>query len=64
MPPVVAPLFHFCKGLIAFTASAAADDDHVLNRRGVLERLVGIPLERNHLAAAVSTVGGDEKFDL
>ena len=64
MPPVVAPFFHFGKGFIAFTAGAATDDDYVLNRRGVLEGLVGISLERNHLASAVSAVGGDEKFDL
>ena len=40
------------------------DDDHVLDRRRALERLVGHLLQRHHLAAAPAAVGGDEQRGL
>ena len=44
--------------------AAAPDDDDVLDRRRVGQRLVGGRLEREHLAAAVSAVGGDQHLGL
>ena len=45
-------------------ARAALDDDDVLDRRRVFQRLVGHLLERHDLAAAVAAVRGDEQLAL
>ena len=45
-------------------AGLALDDDDVLDRRRVAQRLVGHLLERDDLAAPVAAVGGDEQHGL
>ena len=42
-------------------AGLALHDDHVADRRGTVERLVGHLLERHDLPAPVAAVGGDER---
>ena len=45
-------------------AAGALDDDHRLHVRALLQRLVGVGLERNLLAAAQAFVGGDDEIRL
>ena len=52
--PVVTTVLH--RDVVA----APADDDHVLDRGALGDRLVGRRLEREHVAAAVAAVGRDE----
>ena len=49
---------------IVDVVAAAAHDDDVLDRRRVGDGLVGRRLEREHLAAAVAAVGGDQHLGL
>ena len=49
---------------VAAGARAPHDDDHVLDGRCALERLVGVPLERNDLPAAIAAVGRDDDLRL
>ncbi len=62
VPPVVAPLRHLGVALAAI--AGALHHYHVLDRRRLLERLIGVALERQHRAAPVAAVGGDEHFAL
>ena len=56
--PVVAAVDHLD------VVAAAAHDDDVLDRRRRGDRLVGRRLEREHLAAPVAAVGGDQHLGL
>ncbi len=56
--PVVATLLHL--DLVA----AATHDDDVLDRRRRRDRLVGGGLQREHVAAAIATVGRDQHLGL
>jgi hypothetical protein len=58
VPPQVAALIHLDVVL------AALDDQHVLDRGGVGQRLVRVGLERRDLAAPVAAVGGDQHLRL
>jgi hypothetical protein len=60
VPPVVAPLLDLGERRVALRPGAALHHHHVLDARALGERLVGVALERDHLAAAVRPVGGDE----
>jgi hypothetical protein len=62
--PVVAPLDHVHMCFPDGPRGAALHHDHVLDRRALLERLVGVALERDDLAATVPAVGGDHDLRL
>jgi hypothetical protein len=61
---MVAPFVHLGECLVTTCTRAPPDDDHVLDRRCVFERFVGVPLERNDLAAAIAAVSGDHELGL
>ena len=59
---MVASFLHRCRHRSrCVLSSAAADDHHVLDRRSVVQCLVGHLLERHDLSAPVTAVGGDEE---
>ena len=64
MPPVIAPVLHAGERVVVDAAVPALDDDDVLDRRALFERLVGVPLERHERTAAIAAVGRDEQLRL
>ena len=57
-PPVVAPIGHLGERFVAGGARASLHDDHVLDRRTLLDRLVGVALQWNDRTAAIARVSG------
>ena len=58
------PFLHVRERLVAAGARASHHDDHVLDGRRFLERLVRVALERNDLPASIAAVGGDDDLRL
>jgi len=59
VPPVI-PALGDLRERVADPAGMPLDHDDVADRGAALEGLVGVPLERHHLAPAVAPVRGDE----
>ena len=62
MPPHIASLNNFRKRFVVHARALPHDDEYVFNGRTFGERFVDIALERDHLTAAIPTVGSDEHF--